>query len=393
MLRVLCRLESDRDFTAEYHGTQGPVPVVRWRRDELLPMQEAFLAAVNAHGIGWVDDLNAPDTTGIGAIPMNRHDGIRMSTALTYLPDARGRANLVIRTGIEVHRVLLDGMRAVGVEFAADGRLQQVRADRVILSAGALQSPSLLMRSGIGPAAHLASMGIDCAVDLPGVGENLMDHQGTAVFLVPNEPLAPPDDRVCQLGARYSSSSGLARDDMWLSMWSAWELQELPDLQAALGVPAISAVIVGVHDPLSRGTVRLRSSDPAARPAVDFNMLSDPRDVERLVEGLQLAIELASSREFAASYRGIGLLDPAAANDRDALVSYIKTMVGGWYHATGTCRMGNDPDDGAVVDGHLRVHGVDALHVVDASVMPTVVRAPTNLTSIAIGERAAELLA
>ena len=187
----------------------------------------------------------------------------------------------------------------------------------MILSAGALLSPALLLRSGIGPARHLAEVGIDCVVELAGVGENLMDHQGTAVFLVPKDPLAPADDRVCQLGARYSSSSGIAQDDMWLSMWSAWDLAELPDLQAALGVPSISAVIVGVHDPLSRGTVRLRSSDPGVRPQVDFRMLTDPADLSRLVEGLQLAIGLASSPEFAASYRGIGLLDPASVNDRD----------------------------------------------------------------------------
>jgi choline dehydrogenase len=392
MLRVLCRLEADRDFAGEYHGTQGPVPVVRWRRDELLPMQQAFLSAVTAQGIPWIDDLNAPDSSGIGAIPMNRHDGIRMSTALTYLPLARDRENLTIWPGIEVHRVVLERGRAIGVEFARNGQLQQVRGERVIVCAGALQSPALLLRSGIGPARHLADMGIDCAVGLRGVGENLMDHQGTAVFLVPREGLAPADDRVCQLGARYSSSSGIARDDMWLSMWSAWDLAELPELQAALGVPAISAVIVGVHDPLSRGTVRLRSSDPSVRPLVDFRMLSDPADLSRLVEGLQRAIALASSPQFAASYRGIGLLDTASGHDRDALETYIKTMVGGWYHASGTCRMGSDPDDGAVVDGRLRVHGVDALHVVDASVMPTVPRAPTNLSSIAIGERAAELL-
>jgi choline dehydrogenase len=392
MLRVLCRLEADRDFAGEYHGTKGPVPVVRWRPDELLPMQQAFLGAVQAHGIPWVDDLNAPDTSGIGAIPMNRHDGIRMSTALTYLPGARDRDNLTIWSGIEVHRVVLERNKATGVEFVRDGQLERVHGQRIIVSAGALHSPALLLRSGIGPAEHLAEVGVACAVELRGVGENLMDHQGTAVFLVPRDELAPADDRVCQLGARYSSSSGIAQDDMWLSMWSAWDLAELPDLQAALGVPSISAVIVGVHDPLSRGTVRLRSNDPDVRPAVDFNMLSDPADLARLVEGLQLAIGLASSREFAASYRGIGLLDPASVDDRDALETYIKTMIGGWYHATGTCRMGNDPDDGAVVDAQLRVHGVDALHVVDASIMPTVVRAPTNLSSIAIGERAAELL-
>jgi choline dehydrogenase len=384
MLRVLCRLEADQDFGGEFHGTDGPVPVVRWRQDELLPVQQSFLAAVSEHGIAWVDDMNAPDASGVGVIPMNRKDGVRMSTALTYLPLTRGRGNLTTWPGTEVTRVVLEGDRAVGVEYARDGALHQVRGDRVILSAGALQSPTLLMRSGIGPAGHLAEVGIRCALELPGVGGNLMEHEGTVVFLVPRDGLEPADDRVCQLGARFTSSGG-EKDDMWLSMWSAWELDDFPELRQALGAPAVSAVIVGVHDPRSRGTVRLRSSDPAVRPEVDFRMLTEPSDLARLVE-------VASGNAFAGTYRGIGLLDPASANDRDALEAYIRSTVGGWYHATGTCRMGRDPEDGAVVDGRLRVHGVEGLHVVDASVMPTVPRSPTNLTSIAIGERAAELL-
>ena len=163
-------------------------------------------------------------------------------------------------------------------------------------------------------------------------------------------------------------------------------------MQRTFGVPAISTLVVGVHDPLSRGSVRLRSSDPGVRPDVDFRMLTEPADLARLVEGLQLVLDFASNPAFAGLYSGTGLLDPASRNDREALETYIKTTVGGWYHAAGTCRMGTDPDDGAVVDGRLQVHGVDALHVVDASVMPTIPRAPTNLSSIAIGERAAELL-
>jgi choline dehydrogenase len=392
MLRVLCRLEADQDFAGEFHSGDGPVPVVRWRRDELLPVQEAFLTAVSEHGIGWVDDANAPGASGIGAIPMNRRDGVRMSTALTYLPLARSRENLTTWPDTEVTRVVVDRGRAAGVEYLREGELQHVGGSRVILCAGAFQSPALLLRSGIGPAGHLAEIGVECEMELRGVGENLMDHQGTAVFLIPKGELEPADDRVCQLGARYSSSNGAATDDMWLSMWSAWDLGGFPDLRAALGVPAISAVIVGVHDPLSRGTVRLRSSQPADRPQVDFRMLTDPTDLVRLVEGLELAIELASSPAFGRSYRGIGLLDATRSGDREVLEGYIKTTVGGWYHACGTCRMGRDPDNGDVVDARLQVHGVDALHVVDASVMPTVPRAPTNLSSIAIGERAAELL-
>jgi choline dehydrogenase len=391
MLRVLCRLESDQDFEGECHGTTGPVPIARWRKDELLPPQQAFLSAVTDHGIPWVDDFNAPDASGVGVIPMNRRNGVRMSTALTYLPLVRDRSNLTILSGTEIARLVIERGRAVGIEYHVDGATRREQASRVILSAGALQSPALLMRSGVGAASHLADTGIDCIVDLPGVGANLIDHQGTAVFLVPKGDLPAPDARVCQLGARYTSSTG-ARDDMWLSMWGTWELDAFPDMHAALSVPAISALVVGIHDPMSRGTVRLRSSDPSVRPAVDFNMLSDPADVTRLVDGLRLAIELASSRAFADSYRGIGLLDPAFAKDDGALETYIRSTVGGWFHASGTCRMGTEPDDGAVVDARLQVHGIDGLHVVDASVMPTVPRAPTNLSSIAIGERAAELL-
>jgi choline dehydrogenase len=389
MLRVLRRLESDQDFATAAHGAGGPVPVVRWRRDELLPVQDSFLAAVTGQGIGWVDDMNAPGASGVGAIPMNRRDGVRMSTALTYLLLARDRENLALWPGTEVARVVLDGGRATGVEYVRDGQKERVHAPRVVLCAGAFQSPSLLMRSGIGPAAHLAASGVDCAVDLPGVGENLMDHPGTAVFLLPRGTLAPADDRVCQIGARYSSFEGDAADDMWLSMWSAWDLTDAPGLRAAVDAPAVSAVIVGVHDPRSRGTVRLRSGDPTDRPVVDFRMLTEPVDLARLIEGLERAIELASSHAFKPAYRAIGLL---YERDRDTLEAYIRTTVGGWYHACGTCQMGRDPGDGAVVDARLRVHGVDGLHVADASVMPTIPRAPTNLSSIAIGERAAELL-
>jgi len=392
LLRALCRLETDRDFPGGVHGADGPVPIARWGLDELLPGPQAFLAAATDHGIPWMDDMNAPGASGIGVIPMNRQDGVRMSTALTYLPLARGRENLTIWSGVEATRVVLDGGRATGVEYVRDGELQQVSGARIILSAGALQSPTLLQRSGIGPAKLLAEVGVDCVVDLAGVGENLKDHTGAAVFLIPKHDLGGPDIRACQLGARYSSSAGTSVDDMWLSMWAAWELAEFPDLHAALGVRSISALIVGVHDPLSSGAVRLRSIDPQVRPEVDFRMLTEPADVERIVEGLQLVMDLAASPAFAEQYQGIGLLDPASRHGRETLEAYVRGGVGGWYHATGTCAMGADPDEGAVVDGRLQVHGVDALHVVDASVMPTVPRAPTNLSSIALAERAAELL-
>jgi choline dehydrogenase len=378
MLRVLDRLESD-----PVHGTTGPVPIARWTEDELLPVQHLFRSAVTGSGIPWIEDLNAPGASGIGVMPMNRQDGQRMSTALTYLPLARDRQNLTLRTDAEVARVVLEGSRAVGVEVGGE----VVRGDRIIVSAGALQSPALLMRSGIGPAKHLAEVGVPCVVDLPGVGDNLRDHQGVGLFMIPKGDLAPAGDRVCQLAARYSSSvTGGSVDDMWLSCWGSWELDAFPEMQSILGVPAVSTFVVGVHDPASTGTVRLRSADPSVRPEVTFNMLSEAVDVARLVEGLQLAVDLAIGPAFAEAYSGIGLLDPATAGDAEVLEGYARATVGGWYHPTGTCAMGS------VVDGRLAVQGVEGLHVADASIMPTIVRAPTNLSSIAIGERAAELL-
>jgi choline dehydrogenase len=393
MQRMLQRLEADQDFPGGIHGSDGPVPVARWRRDDLLAPQQTFLDAVLAQGIGWVDDMNDPATSGVGVVPMNRKDGVRMSTALSYLPAARGRSNLTIRANTRATRVVVEAGRAVGVELRDASGVEVVVGDRIVVSSGSIHSPALLMRSGIGPAAHLREHGIACVADLPGVGSNLMDHPGTAVFVVPKGPLPAPDARVLQLGARWTSSAGTARDDMWFSMWGTWELAAFPDMAQAFGVPAISSVVAGIHDPASRGTVRLRSADPATPPQVDFNMLDDPLDMERMVEGLRRAIEIATSPAFAAAYTGIGLLDPSCVDDRATLEGYLRSTVGGWYHASGTCRLGTDPDTGAVVDGGLRVHGVDGLFVADSSIMPTVVRSPTNLSSIAIGERAAELLA
>ena len=246
-------------------GRAGPCRAVAARR--LLPVQESFLAAVSEHGIGWVDDANAPGASGIGAIPMNRRDGVRMSTALTYLParEEQGEPHDMARHGGDAGR----GRPRPGEQESstcAKENCSTYVVRGIILCAGAFQSPALLLRSGIGPAGHLAEIGVECAIELPGVGENLMDHQGTAVFLIPQDELEPADDRVCQLGARYSSSHGTATDDMWLSMWSAWDLGGFPDLRAALGVPAIERGDRGRARPtLSRH--RPPAQQPARRQA------------------------------------------------------------------------------------------------------------------------------
>ena len=391
----LCRLEADQDFGGEAHGTDGPVPVVRWRPDELLPAQQAFLTAVMDHGIPWVEDLNAPDASGIGAMPMNRRDGVRMSTALTYLPLARQRENLTIWPGTEVTRVLLEHGRATGVEYPRNGRLQQVSGSRVVLCAGALQSPTLLLRSGIGPAGHLAEVGGRLRVDLPGVGENLMDHQGTAVFLIPRDELAPPDAACASSGRATRRRLGTADDDMWLSMWSPWDLTEFPDMQSR----PRRAVDQHAHRRRARPGVAGHAcvcarTDPGVAAGRSTSGCSPTRAICR---GSSRVCSSSStwrrSRVFTESYEGIGLLDPSS-RERPGRPSR-PTSSRRWAAGTtlpAPAGWAPIPTSGAVVDARLRVHGVDALHVVDASVMPTVVRAPTNLSSIAIGERAAEFL-
>ncbi len=288
-------------------------------------------------------------------------------------------------------RVVVEHGRATGVELEVDGRIETVRADRVVLSAGSIQSPALLARSGIGPARDLGRLGIPVVVDNPNVGANLMEHPGSFIFLVPEDGVCDPTGPQFQLGLRYTGPGSDVFNDMLISMLNFMDLSVLPDLGAALGVPMVFALTCGVHQPRSRGSVTLMSVDHRVDPVVDFNLLDHPDDVRRLCEALRTCRELAATPGLRDRTRGFGLVDDATFAAADALEAYVRAVVAPWYHASGTCAMGPSPADGAVVDGYLRVHGVENLRVVDASVMPVITRAPTNLTTIAIAERAAEL--
>ena len=206
LLPAFRRLETDLDIKNEWHGADGPVSIRRWAASELIPIQRAFLGAAGEAGFGWTDDHNDPASTGIGPFPMNRDGDIRLSTALTYLAAARSRSNLTVAAGARVDRLVLDtgeaGVRVTGVEVTRDGRTSTVAAKRVIVTAGALASPALLARSGIGPAADLAALGIRCVVDNPHVGANLMDHPGTLSF-----SLRPTRRSAIRAGPRTRSAS------------------------------------------------------------------------------------------------------------------------------------------------------------------------------------------
>ncbi len=391
MLPCLRRLEDDRDFGADsdVHGTGGPIPIVRWGEDTLVPIQRAFRAGCEATGSPWSPDHNRPGSAGVGPLPMNRDGDVRVSTALAYLAPARDRANLTVRGDAHVGRVLVEGGRAVGVEvITADGP-ERIEAGEVIVSAGSILSPALLWRSGIGPADQLRALGITRLVDNPAVGANLHDHPGAFVFARPGDDLGPTDPQY-QLAARYSSTTGSA-DDMFLSMMNVFDLAAMPDLRAAMGAPTAVVLTCGVHEPRSRGRVTLESADPLAPPRVELNLLSNPADTARLVEGIRRCREVA--RAGMAGFVGsIALLDDDDFADDEHLAAYAQSVVAAWYHPVGTCRMGPAGTDGTVVSDQLEVHGVAGLRVVDASVMPAITKAPTNITTIAIAERAAELI-
>jgi choline dehydrogenase len=250
----------------------------------------------------------------------------------------------------------------------------------------------LLWRSGIGPAEELSALGIETTVANAAVGANLTDHPGVFYFVAPGARQVPFSEPQYQLGARYTSTDATDTNDMFLSMMNYWDLSGSPDFQAMLGVDSVVVFTCGVHQPESRGRVWLTSADPAVAPRIDLNLLDDPRDVGRLVEGVRRCAALAR-HDAMADFVGGGLLFEGDLADDEAVAAYVRAVVAPWYHPVGTCRMGPEDDADAVVGDDLTVHGIDNLRVADASIMPRITRAPTNLTAIAIGERAASFIA
>jgi choline dehydrogenase-like flavoprotein len=384
------KLEDDQDESGPLHGRGGPVPVRRWKPTELLPLQQAYLDAGQTLGFAAVKDHNHPDATGIGPWPMNQRDGVRVSTAIAYLLPARQRPNLTIRPHCLVNRVVLEGSRAAGVELESGGPTEVVRGARITLSAGAIASPAILLRSGIGPRADLEALGIVPALDLPGVGANLIDHPLASVAVVPRPGVCHKAQPVVQVGIRFTAPGSAEWNDMQLYMFSQADLTEIPAVLALVGAPVVFAVGATLQRPRSRGRISLISSDPRTQPLIELNYLDDPEDMRRMVEGVRLAWRVAQWPAIARHAERVAILTEEMVASDEVLQGYLQMAVSTLYHPVGTARMGPDGDPGAVVDQRGRLRGVDGLAVVDASIMPNVPRANTNLTCIMIGERAAD---
>ena len=380
--------ETDLDFSGDdFHGSDGPIPVRRYGEDELLPSPRAFLDACVAAGFPRTDDMNHPESTGVGFYALNRIDGIRMSTALTYLDMARSRLNLTVRSDVMVHRVRFDGRRAVGVVAESGGEAFEVAAERVILSGGAINSPQLLMLSGVGDAEHLSELGIGVVTDLPGVGQNLRDHP--AVFMHYESEIAPPSHPPpLQIGMRYTTPGSPFRNDMQMRPLQIRTEHVPPDFSFTDGRTP-TGFSIAMQKALSRGELRLASASPTDQPILDYRYLSEPFDLERMRGAVRLCAEISAMPEYApARMSRLSPSDDTLASD-EALDIWLLDNVVTQHHSSGTCKMGPDDDPMAVVDARCRVRGVEGLMVVDASIMPDVVRANTNASTIMIAEKVA----
>lgn len=424
------KLESDTDFQGDLHGAEGPVPIRRLPEADWPPLMKALFAHSRDRQITRIDDFNGDFREGFGPLPASKFEDKRASSAICYLDAAtRARPNLTLVTDAMVRRIVFDGMRVTGVVAEIDGQSHELTAGEVVVSAGALQSPVMLLREGIGPADELAASGVSVIADRPGVGRNLQNHQALMLAVHLNKHAIPPvDQRSHTIGAwRWSSNiADCPPSDMYTAFVgrTGWHV---------LG-RRISALTPVVLKPFSRGRVTLDPRDPAGPADIAFDFDSDARDRLRLAGAVRRAAEMLLSPQVRGAWRSAvpvantrqlrafndvnwrnsvraraisAVLDlvPALSRpvmgtmthagmdvakllqDEAAIEEFARTSVAGQAHHAGTCRMGAAGDPLSVTDPQGRVYGVEGLRVVDASVMPWVPRGNTNIPTTMIAEK------
>lgn len=404
------RAENQERGASAFHAVGGPLNVADLRF--VSPLSKAFVDGAGRIGLESNGDFNGASQLGAGLFQVTQKNGRRCSAAEAYLRPARGRQNLTIQVNTRVTRIAMRGARATAVEYISDGRSETVEASsEIILAAGAIGSPHILMLSGIGPAAHLAGSGIAVAVDLPGVGRNLQDHPLAPLAFRCTEPVSlyaaatqENMDKFLQEGRGPLTSNGV---EAGAFLKTEADLR-VPDLQlhfAPIGLypqRAGDAEVLGAADfhsfaiavtllhGKSRGSIRLRSADPGIAPEIHSGYLSDAADMETLVRGIEIARQIVAGGSFDSF--GIEEFNPGPnVRTRADLETFVRESLWTCFHPVGTCKMG--ADEMSVVDARLRVHGTEGLRVVDASIMPTIVSGNTNAPVIMIAERAAAMIA
>ena len=405
VLPYFMRSENQERGASELHGTGGPLNVA----DQISPamISKVFLEACQQAGHKLSNDFNGAEQDGVGLYQVTQKGGKRCSTAVGYLRPALERGNVTVLTEAVTTRVVTEKARAVGVVYRQGGKEHTVRATReVILSGGAVNSPQLLMLSGIGPADHLRSVGVPVVADVAGVGGNLQDHLDAATLYrcttrdtydTANQLLTlakyliattgPGTSCIAESGGFLRTREGLSAPDV--------QLHFIPAFVVDHGRTKLKQNGFTLHmcqlRPESRGTIRLKSSDPLAHPAIDANYLAEPRDLDVLVEATRMAREIFAQAAFQ-PYRGEEREPGAQRTSKADVEAWIRNRSETIYHPVGTCKMGPASDAGAVVDTHMRVRGIEGLRVVDASVMPTLIGGNTNAPTIMIAERTADMI-
>jgi choline dehydrogenase len=408
------KAETNTRGANEWHGNSGPITVKPSRID--LPICEAFLAATREAGFSVIDDLNADVAEGFGRIDTNIANGRRASTAVAYVQPARQRGNLDLLSQTLAARIVIEGDHARGVEIVREDVRETIWAEReIILCGGAVNSPQLLMLSGIGAADHLSQLGIPVVLDMPEVGRNLANHPSYSLRYACSEPVTAYKylnpraalgiglcyalSRGGALGESYIATGGYMRSDPALAVSDTivvmapalitrggigWRLGDLFPNRHGF------TVMVGSGRPLSRGHLLLRSSDPTAHPRIFPEYFSEPEDLRALVRSVRSMREMMRGPAIRNLIEA-ELVPGPVTNDQVAIEEDIRARAATFFHPSGTCRMGSDPT--AVVDPQLRVNGIEGLRVADASIMPAALNACTHAPTIMIGEKAAAMIA
>jgi len=385
VLPSFIRLERDLDFGSEkYHGDAGPIAIRRHPWDELTTTHQAWWETARNLGIPDCEDHNNPESFGTGAQPMNRIGKLRISTSLAYLGTARGRPNLTIQANSHVRRLIINNHKVTSVEIqTTDGTIKKIHGKLFVLSAGAIQTPGILRRSGVGKPDDIQAMGLDLVARVDGVGHNLQDHPIIALTCELVDPtLASPDMPLIQTVMRYTADGSSHRNDLQIELTSWTQRDDIPSSVALLGV---------LEHTYGSGSVLTKSSDPFAQPVINSLFCEDDRDAFRLTQSLQDCLQFSLTKPLSDLISKVSCNSQEVNNlNTEGLTNLVRRYAKSGYHPCGTAKMGLATDSGSVVDQHGRSHTIDGLVIADASIMPQIPRANTNLTSIMIGERIGE---
>lgn len=403
MLPYFKKAENQERGASEFHSIGGPLNVADLRY--INPLSRIFVDACIELGLSYNSDFNGPEQEGVGFFQVTQKQGKRHSAADAYLKPALKRSNLTVKTHAHATRVLSERSRAVGIAYTHEGRPNEARASReVILCGGAINSPQLLMLSGIGPVDHLKALGIPVMADLPGVGGNLQDHLVIGATYQCTQPISMAGaeklgnilsyllfkkgmltSNVAEAGAFLKTNSESLAPDLELIFGPVYYMSHGFSNPPGHGF-TVAAVLL---HPKSKGKIMLRSSDPFAPSMIQPNYLAHETDLQRLVEGVTLARRVAQVKSFDL-FRGAEVWPGAPAQSDEAISEFVRNTAETLYHPVGTCKMGSDST--AVVDAQLRVRGIEGLRVVDASIMPTIVSGHPNAAVIMIAEKAADMM-